>query len=523
MKIYQKLFAGFLCCCAAAACDKDVLDINSDPSGVTTIRQTAESGRTTVTGFGFGFGENRDRVSISNVENASVEYNSANGKVTFTRGNAKLIVTGSASLADLASSADLSNDGASQQILLGEGDNVTKLEVAEKNAVIGVSDNSDNRANAYRGNNSGLNLSNVTDNVNIFLSKNLQAAFNVSTSSIGLDAIDIQGFNKFQGGSGSNTLVGEDDTNNTIVAGAGNTSIYGGRGTGADSLVGATASIKSGSTSFFFIDDSGKDTITGFELLASDKDNQTSADKINFMGAGVFNAEVSESNVVVELGSIEDRLTIENGRGQNVQVVLGGNNHVAKVDTTSLAYDGAATLLMATGKNATVNVASDVVSGATILLGNENFGDIRSDGIFLGNIKELNASSMEGRAILGGNANDNIIRAAQGDSTLWGGSNIESNDSLIGGNRHDVFYYGQGQGNDRIIAADGNDLVYLYDTDLEDIASFDVSATAISATGKEGGTITVENAGTSGVNFRLADGSTFAYNSSENQWELKQQ
>ena len=31
MKIYQKLFAGFLCCCAAAACDKDVLDINSDP------------------------------------------------------------------------------------------------------------------------------------------------------------------------------------------------------------------------------------------------------------------------------------------------------------------------------------------------------------------------------------------------------------------------------------------------------------------------------------------------------------
>ena len=499
------------------------IDIGTDTSGVTTVRQTAETGRTTVTGFEFGFSENRDRISISDVTKASVEYNSSNGKVTFSRGNAKLIVTGSSSSADLASSGDLSADGASQQLLLGEGDNVTKLEVAEKDAVIGIADNSDNRATAYRGNNSGLNFSNVTDNVGIVLSANVQSWLNIAGSSVGVDNVDISGFNKFQGGKGNNMLVGADNTNNTIVAGTGNTSIYGGTGLGADSLVGDVSSIKSGSTSFFFINDSGKDTVSNFEFLASDKDNLTSADKVNFMGSAVVNAEISGNNVVVELGSLEDRLTIEEGRGKNIQIALGNSSYVAKVDETSLNYDGTATLFMATGKNATVSVASDVSSGKTILLGNENFGEIKSDAIFYGNIRELNASSMEGRAFLGGNANDNVIRAAQGDSTLWGGSNIESNDTLIGGNGHDFFYYGKGQGNDRIIGADGNDVVALFDISLDDISAYDVSATAISATFKQGGSITIENANTSGVNFRFADGSTYAYNSSENQWEAKQQ
>ena len=61
------------------------------------------------------------------------------------------------------------------------------------------------------------------------------------------------------------------------------------------------------------------------------------------------------------------------------------------------------------------------------------------------------------------------------------------------------------------------------DISLDDISAYDVSATAISATFKQGGSITIENANTSGVNFRFADGSTYAYNSSENQWEAKQQ
>ena len=496
------------------------IDINSDTAGVTTIRQTAESGRTTVTGFGFGFGENRDKVSISNVESAGVEYDSSSGKVTFTRGNAKLIVTGSSSSSDLASSGDLTNDGSSQQILLGEGDDVIKLEVAEKNAIISVSDNSDNRATAYRGSNSGLNFSNVTDNVSILLSSYVQGVFNTTVNSVGVDSVNIDGFNKFQGGNGNNTLSGADNTNNTIVAGTGNTTLYGGAGTGADSLVGAVSSLKSGSSTFVFINNSSKDTISNFEFLASDRDNATSADRVNFMGSPVFNAEISDNNVVVELGSIEDRLTIENGRGQNIQISLGENNYIAKVDTTSLTYDGTANLLMATGKNATVNVSSDVTSGATILLG-ENIGDIRSDAIFYGNIKELNASSMDGRAILGGNMNDNVIRAAQGDSTLWGGSSTESNDSLIGGNGHDVFWYGKGQGNDRVIAADSNDIVNLYDWTIDDVAAYDITSTAIALTDKNGGTLTVENAATSGVNFRLSDGTTLAYDNTEQEWDIK--
>ena len=500
----------------------NTIEIDTDTTGATTIRQTATSGRTTVSGFEFGFNENQDRVSITDVSSASVEYNSSSGKVTFTRGNAKLILTGSSSSADLASSSDLGGDGNSQQILLGEGDNLTKLEVAEKDAIITVSDNSDNRATAYRGNNSGLNFKELTDNVTIVLSSYVQTALNMSNT-VGIDAVNIEGFNKFQGGQATSFLVGEDNVNNTLVAGTGNTTLYGGIGTGADSLVGADSDVKSGSTSFFFIDNSNKDTISGFEFLDSDRGNSTTADQVNFMGSAVFNAEISGNNVVVALGSIEDRLTIENGRAQNIQIALGDINYVAKVDTTSLNYDGTADLLMATGKNATVNVSSDVTGNANILLGNDIFSGIVSDGTFYGNIRELNASNMDGRAFLGGNANDNVIIAAQGDSSLWGGLSSESNDTLIGGNGSDFFFYGKGQGNDRIIGSDGNDIVEFYDMTLDDLATYDVNSTAVSATFKQGGSITIDGAGTSGTNFRFADGSTYAYNSIENQWEAKQQ
>ena len=58
---------------------------------------------------------------------------------------------------------------------------------------------------------------------------------------------------------------------------------------------------------------------------------------------------------------------------------------------------------------------------------------------------------------------------------------------------------------------------------LDDLATYDVNSTAVSATFKQGGSITIDGAGTSGTNFRFADGSTYAYNSIENQWEAKQQ
>ena len=533
--------------------------VELNTSGSTTIRQTAETGHTTVNGFDFGFGDNSDKVSIADFSKASVDYESSSDKLTFTYGEASLVLNGSSSL---ASSGDSSDDGASKQILIGEGDNAYKLQVAEKNSTIGVSENEDNRATFYRGNNSALDFSNVNENVNVVLSSYAQSLLGSITDNIriGSESVDIEGFNKIKGGANNSLLTGKDDVNNTIVAGSGSTTIYGGKGFGIDSLVGSNSNTttKNGSTTFVFLENSNKDIISGFEFIASDKGNENFADKIDFLNSSLVNAQVSGNDAVIELQNAEDRLIIQDGRGQNIQITTHDNNYTAKIDNDSLIYDGTANLFWATGKNAVVSVSSDITIGrANIILGNEvltgrvfstpfdddtdtEFVDesadtadnstevpmsadstISSDAIFYGHIKELDASGMDGTALLVGNDNDNVIRASKGASTLWGGSGSESNDMLIGNSGQDVFWYGIGQGKDHVAGADGNDIVYLYDFTIDDIANLNTNSSSFIITDKKGGSLTIDNAGTSGVNFRLADGSTFAYDSSENQWESK--
>ncbi|MBQ7199693.1 MAG: hypothetical protein IJS29_10565 [Selenomonadaceae bacterium] len=92
------------------------LDTNRGDSNGATIRQTTASGRTEVFGFSFGFSDSNDKIGID--FSADISY--SNGKLTFKYSNAALIVSGTSSLADLASSADLESSGISQKVLIGD-------------------------------------------------------------------------------------------------------------------------------------------------------------------------------------------------------------------------------------------------------------------------------------------------------------------------------------------------------------------------------------------------------------------
>ena len=82
-------------------------------TGGATVAMTATSGKTEVIGFSSGFGENADKISVS-IRGASVSYD--NGEITFSVGNASLVLNFTGSSADLISddnfigeSADLSD------------------------------------------------------------------------------------------------------------------------------------------------------------------------------------------------------------------------------------------------------------------------------------------------------------------------------------------------------------------------------------------------------------------------------
>ena len=479
--------------------------------GGAVVRQTATSGRTNVQGFNFGFGDGNDRISIS--LSAGVSFK--NGQLVFTLGNASLTIdkktstsSDAAESSDLATSADTAsrigteNDATntvSQKVLVGDAENAMRVEVAQAEGVIKVDKINDQITQAYIGDaekGSGVNVADFEEEVLINL--------NEGTGHMGNENVYFRDINKLQGGTGINSLMGAASVNNTLVAGVGNTSMWG-AGASNDIMIGADSDVKNGSTSFFYMNGDGRDVIDGFEFRTYD--NANTADNINTYGSQFTDGEISGDDIIAYMGSDLDRLTLKNARGKNIQVNTGSADwFTAQLNTDSLNYDGIATYLKVTGKNGYLGVNSSLRS-AEIWLNNDHDQWISGDSVkqtFVGDIKTLDASNVEGNVTLVGNDNDNIIMAAQGNSSLWGGHNNAGNDTLIGGAGDDRFWYGLNEGDDVIENVDSNDLINVYNIKIEDIESLDVTATQIKATFVGGQSLTI-NTNNSGVGFKTAD------------------
>ena len=427
------------------------------------------------------------------------------------------VIGGSAS-ADLAESANVVGSGDIEYsgVLIENGNIVVKTAVAAENKFIQVAsdDNSDNMAEAYLGDKSGMDIRNYGGTVDIHLANGQDNGM----GSLNANGISLRGITKVQLGSGSSTIYGASDENNTIAAGDGAASVWGG-GASNDTLVGNSATTKSGSVSYFYINGDGKDEIRDFTWLTSE--NKDLADRVNVLGAKVTGAISSGNDVIIELEHVNDRLTIKNAVGNDFIMDYGEvgaqQTLVAQVTDNYINYNGRANYLQATGRNATV-VASSELDNAEIWLNN-----IKGD-TFVGDIKGLSAANVEGRSTLVGNSNDNTITGSAGNASMWGGDQ-GGNDTLIGGAGADMFWYGVNNGHDVVTNVDSTDVVNLYDIGLDDIESAEITSNSITITLKEsvgGDTLTVIS-NNSGIGFRLADdpGTTWTADQRSRNWSTK--
>lgn len=290
----------------------------------------------------------------------------------------------------------------------------------------------------------------------------------------------FRGINQITAGSGQTTLIGS-AKNETLYAGTGTASLYGG---GGRNLLANSSDDKDGSTTFFIFGnaDGARNTIEGFAFVTEDG----IADKIEIDTANnlVSGVNVSGNDVVIEVsnsaGTATERAVISSAVGQNMQF---SDSVVAQVNTTALTYDGTANYFVATDKNAAINVSADVATKAAIWLGNDNF---------VGDIRTIDATASDVKAELVGNDFDNAIRAGSGDSSLWGGNS--GDDLLIGGAGHDSFYYTNGNGNDSISGSTAGDVVFLFEVTLDQIASTGVENGTAVINFKDGGSLTVSDA-----------------------------
>lgn len=454
-------------------------DLRENKSGATII--LSDKGRNTVQGFRTGFDFDSDCVKIDKISN--IKFDFKNDGLILTSNDSRLQFDG----------IGTTKSEEPEKISLLEGDSTVDAAITQTNHSISI--NNDTVPDAFFGNRSGLNFNDYNGDININLAK--EKGTLDGTVSI------VKGFNKLQAGDGRNTLIGS-YSNETLIAGNGYTSIWG--GTGNDKLFGKRGSEnKDGFTTFFFNSGDEHDTIADFEFITQDNRDEGIADKIDISDNAVTDVYHSGSDVVLQINNSKDYLTIKDAFGKDFQI----NNLIAKVDR-NITYDNLANYYVADG-GSSLTVDSSVDS-AEIWLDNSH------DTTFIGNIRTLNASAVEGNTSLVGNANDNTIIAGQGDASLWGGFS-PADDLLIGGNSHNTFFYCNGNGHDTIQGTNNGDSVILSDISLNQITGTKITADAVSIDFIDGGFLKIN--GSSDITYQLADGSKFSANHERLEWYSK--
>ena len=225
-------------------------------------------------------------------------------------------------------------------------------------------------------------------------------------------------------------------------------------------------------------------------------------------------------------GNTSDMLTVTNAAGKNIQISENGDLNnvttVLQVAENSLTYDGTATDYIATGSAASLIASSDATTANVWL---DSVYSALSDGAtYEGKIKTLNAAAVDGTATLAGNSYDNVITAAMGNTSMWGG-NSASNDTLVGGDGSDMFFYGvlgTNEGNDTISRITEDDTVNLFGVQLSDIDFNNTTVTNSTITVKfnnGNGSLTMAN---NGQTFMIHNDSNqrYTYDKDESQWTV---
>ena len=309
------------------------------------------------------------------------------------------------------------------------------------------------------------------------------------------------------GGSGNNTLVGAAGVNNTLDAGLGSSSLYGG-GKSSDLLIATDAAYNAGkSTTFFFGAGDGKDTIKGFHAT-EDSNPENVRDVLAFYGGDVTSVAKNGTALVVNMkdkGSIQINNAFIGLYDKLIGVDVLGQKSFAKIAGADeiVHYNSNAKYYVSVGTKGTVENSAD---GSKIYL------DGRTGDSYKGftNIKATAGDGLE----LAGDAAKNVVEyAGAGSASLYGGAGDDTLKGSTETSAVNTFFFGKKDGNDVITQSGANDKVMLYDVTLDDIKSAKVDNNVLKVGLKGSGSLTVNNFSTgSSVNeFALADGTTWNY------------
>lgn len=462
-------------------------------------------GRDTVNGF-TKYNDSVAGVAVSDDE-ADVLYlfenNIADLKLEAVAGglNAKLGSTASVQL----NMAPVTNDA---EINIKDNSGKT-YEVDFVNGTATTSNYTDEFADIYYAgsNTAALNFANVDSALVVDLANR---SLDVNGNSLAnTDGVTYYGkFASVTGGKDATVLLGAADVKETLTAGAGDTTLWGG-GKKADLL--DRGSSTDNSVVFFFGNGDGADTVKGSKWGNSDTSD------VLWLGStslkGIKNDGTSATTISLTDGS---KLTMSGQTDANnvVKFTMDGQNvQQAKIGVTGKSntwtYDENVNIYIG-GKKNTLSVTNSVDDANVWLDG--------STGKAYDGVTTIDASSNSGTVILAGGAANETIKAGVGTSSVWGGG--AGNDVLVGNNvGNTTFYFGNGNGSDVITASNSDDKVVLYNTAITDVKAIDDSkSNTLKITLNDGSSLTVNNSN-SGVNtFQLADGSTWKRDSSTGAW-----
>ena len=348
----------------------------------------------------------------------------------------------------------------------------------------------------------GINYENFTVYVSDAYTRNLWLMgtdeINQTTSYRNVSARAIDARNSTR----QRTLVGN-LVNNVIYAGAGGDSIWGGASTNDTFYGGASRDM------FWYGTGDGNDCIRNFACGS----NETS-DIINFYDYGISTAYRDNGTVHILLTSGEELLMpTEYDADTEIQYSSNANSiNRAKIGdryaANTFTYDSDMNIFLGGSPSNTVKV---VDSRRNMIWLNGDYGQIFYD------ISCVDATESTGNNQIAGAKNSNIeIKGGAGNSSLWGGEGVHSNDTLIGGAGNEKFFFGSYQGNDIIQGASDSDTVELYNITIDDITNTESSGKDMTVTFKNGDYSLKMESYSENTTFRFSDGSTWHY--AKNEW-----
>ena len=396
---------------------------------------------------------------------------------------------------------DDSETAAPYEIKFTDGKKEYNAAIAQEDRNIGVDDNSD--TNIFFGNQSngsGIDFSEYSGAVEVNL--------NLEAGRLNGEDVFLYNINKIQAGDGNSTLIGKFGENNTLLAGIGNTSMWG--GAGRDLMLGNTSDEKDGLTMFYFMAGDGRDTIDGFHYMTDA--NDYNADIISLPGDNIVtDVFMQGEDIVMQINaSSDDYLRLQGAVGKDFKL----NDRIARVEEQG-NFDNLADFYVVAGRNATMRVGASI-GNAQVWLDDNLTGEHGI--IYKGEIKYLDASAATGNMTLVGNSLDNVIYGGTASNSIWGGFGA-NNDTLIGGSGHNIFFFGMNNGADTITSINAGDVVYLANG-LEQIASTTITSGATKIELTDGSSLEIQG-NANDVEYHLADGNKFTADHNSGQWNKK--